>query len=294
MTRPSVLRRVAVIAVLTGAVATAANPVFVRLSDLEPVATAFHRMAWALPLMWLWVGLEPARGGRAHTPGWRDRSLLVLCGVFFAADLVALHFSIQLTLAANSILFLNAQPIYVVVAAWLLFGERVTARFAASAGVALLGAGLLVSQSMALGSGHVAGDALGVLAGLCYAGFILTASRLRAAYSSAMVNAWTCLVGCPLLLLAALFAGQTTLPGSGRGWLLMIGLGVVSQALGQGLIVWGLAHLRAGLSSIVLLAAPVSAALFAWWLLSEPLTIVQIGGMLIVLLGIQLAWRAAT
>ncbi len=293
MTVPRATRRLAVIAVLAGAVATATNPVFVRLSDLEPVASAFHRMAWALPLMWLWVFLEPARPVPARPHGWRDRALLVLCGVFFAADLVALHFSIQLTVAANSILFLNAQPIYVVAAGWLLFGERVSARFVTSAGVALLGAGIVVSQSLDLGREHVAGDALGVLAGLCYAGFILTASRLRALYSSATINAWTCLAGCPLLLLATLSAGQQVLPASTRGWLLMIGLGVVSQALGQGLIVWGLAHLRAGLSSIVLLAAPVSAALFAWWLLSEPLSVVQIGGMLIVLLGIQLAWRAA-
>ncbi len=233
--------------------------------------------------------MPPTRGN-----AWRDRTLLVLCGVFFAADLVALHFSIALTVAANSILFLNAQPIYVMVAAWLLLGERVTTRFALAAGVALLGAALLVSQSLELGGGHVAGDALGVLAGVCYAGFILTARRLRAAYSSATVNAWTCLAGCPLLLLASLFAGQGIVPGSTRGWLLMIGLGVISQALGQGLIVWGLAHLQAGLSSIVLLTAPVSAAIFAWLLLAEPLTPVQIGGMLIVLLGIQLAWRSTT
>ncbi|MDE2824482.1 MAG: hypothetical protein OXK79_13350, partial [Chloroflexota bacterium] len=50
----------------------------------------------------------------------RDLLLLVLCGVFFAADLAALHAAVNLTTAANAILFLNAQPIYVSVGAWLL------------------------------------------------------------------------------------------------------------------------------------------------------------------------------
>lgn len=294
----SSLRRWAVAALVLGTAATALNPVFVRLSDLEPAASAFHRMFWALPLMGAWLFQETRAKGAALVSASEapravhDRWLLVLCGLFFAADLTALHWSIRLTSAANAILFLNAQPLYVVFGAWLLFGERVSAKFLVGAGVAMAGAALMLGESAQFGGDRLLGDGLGIAAGIFYGGYILTASRLRARMSSAVINTWTCLIACLPLLAVALVAGQGLLPGSLEGWLLMIGLGVISQACGQGFIVWGMAHLTAGYAAVVLLLAPVSAAIFAWALLSEKLSGLQFAGILVVLGGIYTAHRA--
>jgi drug/metabolite transporter (DMT)-like permease len=287
-------RALATAAVVLGAVATASNPVFVRLSDVELVASAFHRMAWAIPVFWLWAWLS-----RRHKPreavafSRRDIALLFVCGAFFAADLVALHTSISLTNAANSILFLNAQPIYVVTAAWLLFGTRVSSRFILAAAIAMSGAVLLVWQSASFGRDHLLGDGLGVVAGLCYAGYILAAARLRNGRTSADINLWTCVVAAPILLLTALLLGQDILPETGRDWTLMIALGVISQACGQGLIVWGLAYLPSSFSSVALLVAPIAAAVFAQLVLDEILTGMQMLAMLVVLAGVYGAWRAS-
>ena len=315
--RPGTLAVLAAAGVVLGAVATSSNPVFVRLSDVPETASAFHRMAWALPAFAIWglvtgLGARRAGGGegsrapvaaqsrRSRRPARtfaipaesRDLLLLVLCGVFFAGDLAALHAAVNLTTAANAILFLNAQPIYVSVGAWLLFGERVGVRFAGAAALALSGAVVLTWTSLDFGAGHALGDFLGVIAGICYAGYILAASRLRASYSSLAINVATCLVGAPLLLAAALALGQPITPPTVNDWMLMIGLGVLAHACGQGLIVWGLAHLPAAFASVSLLVAPVSAAVFAWLLLAEPLGALQIAGMALVLVGVQLAWRA--
>ena len=316
-TGPGTVAALAAAAVVLGAVATSSNPVFVRLSDVPETASAFHRMAWALPAFALWglvSGLgargmpsggdrgpprarEPASSRRLRAGSWiprggRDRLLLALCGIFFAADLAALHAAVNLTTAANAILFLNAQPIYVSIGAWLLFGERIGSRFAGAAALAMIGAVVLTWTSLDLGGGHALGDALGVVAGVCYAGYILAASRLRADYSSLTINVFTCAVGAPLLLAAALATGQAIAPPTANDWLLMVGLGVVAHACGQGLIVWGLAHLPAAFASVSLLVAPMSAAAFAWLLLAESLGPVQLGGMALVLVGVQLAWRS--
>lgn len=285
----------AVTLLVIGAVATAFNPIFVRLSDLDPGGSAFHRMAWALPVLWLWAETEKRKTGNRETlherrPG--DRWLLALCGLFFAGDLTALHWSIELTAVANAILFLNAQPLYVIVGAWLLFGDRPTSKFVISAAIALTGMAVMVGQSADFGHGRLLGDALGIVAGVCYAGFILTASRLRGRYSSATINLWTCAIGAPFLLLWALGSGQSLIPVSFAGWGLVIALGVISQATGQGFIVTALAHLPAGFSSVALLSAPVAAAIFAWAFLDEPISIQQLAGMAIVLFGIYMAQRS--
>ncbi|NKB58557.1 MAG: EamA family transporter [Alphaproteobacteria bacterium] len=282
----------AVLALVVGASATALNPVFVRLTELDPSASAFHRMAWALPLMWGWVLVERPRDP-SNTPMKNDRWLLALCGLFFAGDLLALHWAIELTAVANAILFLNAQPIYVALGAWLLFGERISAGLAAGIAIGIAGAAMMVGTSAGFGGERLLGDGLGVVAGLCYAGYILTASRLRARFSSAVINAWTCAVATPVLLMAALMAGRTVIPGTLRDWMLMIALGVISQAAGQGFIVWALAHLPAGFSALALLSAPVAAALFAWVLLNEPISTTQLLGMSLVLAGVYAAFRAS-
>ena len=317
-TRPGTLAALAAAGVVLGAIATSSNPVFVRLSDVPETASAFHRMAWALPAFALWgfaAGLGTRRTGAGKGRGapvvaqrsrsrrlvrsigipteHRDLLLLVLCGIFFAGDLAALHAAVNLTTAANAILFLNAQPIYVSIGAWLLFGERVGPRFIGATALAMAGVVVLTWTSADLGAGHALGDALGVVAGVCYAGYILAASRLRSDYSSLVINIATCLVGAPLLLAAALATGQSVAPPTVDDWFLMIGLGVVAHACGQGLIVWGLAHLPAAFASVSLLVAPVSAAALAWLLLAEPLGLVQIAGMALVLAGVQLAWRTA-
>ena len=314
--RSGTLGVLAAVAVVLGAVATSSNPVFVRLSDVPETASAFHRMAWALPAFAVW-GLMGGIGARLMLAGRRrrvpagperphvrrrsgvfgipaeprDRLLLVLCGVFFAGDLAALHAAVNLTTAANAILFLNAQPIYVSIGAWLLFGQRMSVQFVGAAAIAMFGAAVVTWTSVDLGAGHALGDALGVVAGVCYAGYILAASRLRSDYSSLAINVATCVVGAPLLLAAALASGQSIAPPTVNDWMLMIGLGVLAHACGQGLIVWGLAHLPAAFASVSLLVAPVSAAVLAWLLLAEPLGPVQVAGMMLVLAGVQLAWR---
>jgi drug/metabolite transporter (DMT)-like permease len=91
----------------------------------------------------------------------------------------------------------------------------------------------------------------------------------------------------------ALASGETLLPQSASGWLTLLGLAWISHCAGQGLIAYSLAHLPAAFSSVSLLFQPVVAAIFAWILLSEPLTPLQMAGGAVVLVGIYLARRGS-
>src|SRR5262245_48527994 len=75
-------------ALVVGAIAMGASPIFVRLADVGPYASAFWRTALALPFLYAWMKLEDA--GRA--PAWPrlDRQL-VLCGLLFTGDLFFWH-----------------------------------------------------------------------------------------------------------------------------------------------------------------------------------------------------------
>jgi drug/metabolite transporter (DMT)-like permease len=96
-----------------------------------------------------------------------------------------------------------------------------------------------------------------------------------------------------ILLPVALASGETMLPAGARGWMVLLGLAWITHAAGQGLIMFALAHLPAAFSSVGLLLQPVLAAGFAWVLLTEPLSTLQIAGGAVVLAGIYLARRGS-
>jgi drug/metabolite transporter (DMT)-like permease len=287
--------RVAFIALLAGAIGIAFAPIFVRLSELGPSATAFHRLLLAAPFLWLWMGLDrrrPAATGRKPATA-RDYGWLVLVGLLFAADLGLWHWSIRLTSVANATLLANAAPIFVTLAGWLALGQRFTPVFLAGMAVALLGAVLLMGSSVTLGLDHLLGDGLGLATAVFYAGYILAVKKVRADFSTATVMAWSTAAGAIALLPLALISGESIIATTATGWGVLLALALLSHVGGQSLIAYALAHLPAAFSSVSLLLQPVAAALLAWLILSEALGLLQGLGGAVVLAGIAIARRGS-
>ena len=76
-----------------------------------------------------------------------------------------------------------------------------------------------------------------------------------------------------------------------NGWLVLLGLALVSHFAGQGLIAYAFGHLPASLTSLNLLLQPVFAAVLAWALLGQALGSHQLLGAAIVLGALFLANR---
>ncbi len=276
---------------LAGATAIAFAPIFVRLSELGPIATAFHRLFLALPVLWLWLSAQRGEGRAPRTV--REFLSLALAGLLFAADLAVWHWSIHLTSVANATLLANFAPVFVTFGAWLLFRERITVTFLAALALGLSGVAVLMGDSLSLDGRRLAGDGLGLLTAVFYGGYILAVSRLRRRFSTATIMAWSGSVTCLALLPVALMSGEEILPATAYGWGVLIALALISHAGGQSLIAYALAHLSAGFSSVSLLLQPVIAAFLAWVMLAEPLRHVQGLGAVIILLAIILARRGS-
>jgi len=281
-------------ALFGGAVGIAFAPIFVRLSDLGPSATAFWRLALALPPIWLWMTLE-RRGtvGPRQPSRISDYRWLIAAGLFFACDLAVWHWSIKLTSVANATLLANAAPIFVTLAAWLWFGERFTTTFILGTAAALAGAIVLTGTSFRLSVQHLLGDALGLLTAIFYAGYILAVKELRDDFSTATILTWSGAVSAAALLPIALLSGEGLVTLTTRGWAVLVGLALISQVGGQGLITYALAHLPVAFSSVGLLLQPAVAAVLAWIILGEPVGLWQAIGGAIVLAGIVLARRGS-
>ncbi len=286
--------RLALNALFLGALGIAFAPIFVRLSQVGPVATAFWRLLLALPALFLWMQLEGRGLDAPRRPASRSDYLrLIAAGLFFAGDLAIWHWSIRFTSVANATLLANFAPIFVALGSWLFLRQRVSLTFVLGMGIALAGTVFMVGQSYTLSAQHLWGDALGLVTAMFYAGYLLSVKELRREFSTATIMTWSGAVSCLVLLAVTLLSGEGLLPSSAAGWWVLLGLALVSHFGGQSLIAFALAKLPAAFSSVGLLVQPVAAAVFAWLILSEALNPWQALGGALALAGVFVARRAS-
>ena len=285
------MRGLSLLALFAGAIFIALSPIWVRVSDVGPTASAFWRVALAIPLLWTLFALN-SKGQKTLD---KNRILpLLAAGTAFAGDLAFWHWSIQYTSVANSTLLANLAPIFVTLAGWVLYRQSVTRTFLVGMVAAIAGMFILVGPNFAIGGTRLAGDALGALTAVFYAGYMLSIKSARdAGASTARLMAWSTTITAVALLPVALLSPQPMLPQGAQGWTILVGLALVTQILGQGLIAYAFAHLPASLSSVSLLIQPVMAALFAWALFGEAIGAAQFVGGAVVLAGIWLAKRGS-
>jgi drug/metabolite transporter (DMT)-like permease len=286
--------RLPLLALFLGASAIGFAPIFMRLSESGPISTAFWRLALAAPVLWLGVWLSRQQSSAPARPLSRtDQKLLIGAGFFFAADLFVWHLSLEYTSVANATLLPNMAPVFVTLGAWLIFRQRITRTFLLGMALAMMGAALLIGQSLNVSNDQLLGDMLALGTAVFYAGYILSTKHLRERVAALTVMAWSSTVCGLLLLPAALLMGEQFVPLTAVGWLVLLGLAWVSHVSGQGMIVFSLAALPATFSSVSLLWQPVMAAMLAWLLLDETLVPLQLLGGVIVLAGIFIARRGS-
>ena len=285
------MRVPALFALFAGATCIALSPIWVRVADVGPTASAFWRVALAVPLLWFLLFASEKRQQEQNPLHWK---FMLPAGIAFAGDLAFWHWSIQFTSVANSTLLANLASIFVTLAAWVLWKQRPSGTFLAGLAAALAGIALLVRASLGYSPTTLFGDGLGVVTAMFYAWYLLSVKAIRDGGASTLyLMAVTTTITALILLPVAIASGEALFPETGAGWLTLLGLAWISHAAGQGLIAYALAHLPAAFSSVGLLSQPVMAAVFAWLLLGEGLSAFQIVGGAVVLVGIYIARRGS-
>ncbi len=276
---------VALAALVLGAVAMGASPLFVRMADVGPFASAFWRTALALPFLALWALTE--RG--ALSPGaLRNRSVW-LSGILFAGDLFFWHLAILATTVANATFLATTAPLFVVAGAWFLLGERIQSRGIAGLALCLLGGTALVGHSYGFAPERLTGDTYGIVTALFFAGYMLALRAARRNVPAGTLSFISAAITTVILFVVACALEPRLLPQSAHGWTMLIALALISQVAGQGLLTIALGTLPAPFSSLVIFLEAVAAALFAWIVLHETLEPMQWLGGAMILAGIWFA-----
>lgn len=246
-----------VLAALGANMALAFGPLFVRLADVGPVAAGFWRLALAAPLLVI-AGFFARGGYRGSAP---LLGVLAIGGIAFAADLGSWHLGIRQTTLANATLFGNSATLIFPIYGFLIARAWPTRSQAFALLIAAAGGGLLMGRSYSASPEHLVGDLLCVFAGVLYAIYFIAMARAREGLGSVQVLALSTVAGLLPLLGAAALLGETIWPNN---WGPLILLALLSQLIGQGLMIYALGVLPPLVIGIALLVQPVVAAIIGW------------------------------
>lgn len=287
-----VSKRAALFALLCGALALGFSPIFVRWSDLDAIVSAFYRAFLAVPVLGLIVYAQHRRGVLTRL-SWRHHRWLMLAGFFFAGDLAFWHSSVNLTSVANATLFATSTPIWMALFIVLVLRESIGRDFVIALFLCVLGAVILMHESISLNPQQFLGDVLGLMTALFLTAYILSVKRLRRDCSTSQLMFWTSLWTSMFLLPVAYVSGGTLYAQSTNGWLVLLGLALLTHIVGQGAFAYAMASLSARFTSMGMLLEVVTAAFCGWLLLAETLSLWQCLGGAVIVLGIWSARRSA-
>jgi drug/metabolite transporter (DMT)-like permease len=240
-------------------------------------------------------------------PG-HDIRLGIFAGVFLAIHLATWIYSLEFTSVASSAALVTTNPLWIALAVFFLFGERLSrntliglaAALAGSVLVAFSDGGVLVIEAGPMiqfnwqnlltpaGKADTAllGDGLALVGAFMASAYLLVGRNLRTRLST-MAYVWLVYTAAMVTLVGfSLLAGP---PLFGYTWLVYLWiflLAIGPQLVGHTSFNWALAHLSTTFVALSILGEPIGSAIFAYFLFGETFAPIQLVGFVLLLAGI--------
>ena len=271
-----------------GVVAISCAAVLVRLAAAPPLAVAAGRLAIGSLILLPWALLRHRSEFLSlvvnHT--W----LVALAGLFLAVHFAVWVVSLSLTSVASSVVLVTSSPIFVALASYVAFGERLRRATFVGIGLCIVGALVIGYGGWSVGPEALKGDVLALLAALAMAGYLLVGRRLRPTvgllpYATAVFS-----VAAVVLVFAAAVSGTPVAGYETNTYLMILLLALIPLLIGHMSLNWALRFLPATMVTVAVLGEPVGATLLAIPILSEVPTTGEIGGAVLILAGIAVAF----
>lgn len=211
---------------------------------------------------------------------------LGLLGVTLMSSLY--HLSITFLPANVAALVFSCNPVFVVLFAPLLLPEKITVRKLSAATLCLLGIAVLARDRT--DGVSLTGLLLMLAAIIIFALYTVLFKKMTPRTGALPITAVAGLIGGLCILpIAFQFEGFPLATYGAADWWGMAYLSLVGTALGYFLFIYGIGHVEAGIGSMAFFLKPFLAALFAWMILDEELTLPLLIGGSVILCGMGVA-----
>ena len=264
------------IALAVGISALSLSAMFVRWADAPGPMTGFYRLLISTLLLTPFF----LRQQKQLTPIDKKYLYLPLAGgILTAFDFAFWNSSLKFTTAANATLLGNTAPLWVALAALLVFREKLKGIFWVGLGLALMGAALVMGSDFLTHPTLGLGDMMASIAAIFYASYQLVTQRGRV-HIDPFRYAWLVGVSATIGMLIMNLVLENPFTGfSTQTWVIFFLTAIVSQMIGYLAITYALGHLPAFIVAPTMIVQPILTAILAIPLLHEiPSATQWIGG----------------
>ena len=268
---------------------SAAAPLIKSCTDAPAVVIAAARLGIASCLLLPAAGL--VRGRRVWQVPPSAGKYIILAGVFLAAHFLLWMTSLKYTSVVSSVVIVTTNPMFVGIASYFLFKERI--RRGLVVGIVLaFGGGALIALADTRtphGGSSLYGDLLALGGAVMASCYWLAGRKVRS-----QVDALTYVTGV-YAVAAVILVGTMLALGHGFGgyrnetYVYFVLLAVVPQLLGHSAFNWAIKHISATRIAVFILGEPIGAGILAYAFLEESVGRLQGLGSGLILLGIVLA-----
>ena len=269
---------------------------YAQADGVPSLAIAAWRMTMAAIVLSGVVAVNARARQQIATCSTGHYGLALAAGIFLALHFASWIASLRYTSVASSTALVTTNPVWIALASWLLFKEKLGSWLIVGITAAVGGSMLIFLSDVSAGAGSVGtnpvlGNSLALIGSLTVCAYLLIGRRLRRTMSL-LPYVFLVYSAAALVLLASAALSATLLSGySNLAWICLAGLALGPQLLGHSGINWSLKHIPATFIAIAILGEPVSAALMAWGIFGEGFAPLQLAGFALLLAGIYIASR---
>lgn len=265
------------------------SAIFVKMTGLPGVLSAYYRVAIALTILLpIWIIRQFAYPEKRVSLFNKQILLALLGGIFFGLDLTFWNTAIMKGSASIATVLANFAPIWVALGAWLLWKNKPSKRVWIGTATAMTGIFCILDFKQLQQAQISWADTLALVASFFYAIYLLTTQEVRKKLDTFSFMTFATLGSTILLAFSAYSAGISLALPPSTTWPALIGLGLITHVIGWMAINYALGFIPSTIASVSLLSQAVWTAIFGYLVLSEHLPLHQWIGGGIVLVGIWL------
>ncbi|MER2047733.1 MAG: DMT family transporter, partial [Solibacillus sp.] len=274
------------IPIIIGVISVSLSAIFVKLSSADAGVIAFYRMLFSIMIMLPWFLMKYKNEIKVLSK--RDWIFSSIAGVFLSFHFILWFESLNYTSVASSTVLVTMQPLFAFIGTYLFFKEKITLQTFIAGGIAILGSVLISWGDFKISGTALYGDILALIACALITGYLLFGQDVRKRLSLVTYTMVVYSVSTVTLFFYIIVKGESFGPYPAIDWMWFILLAIIPNLLGHNLFNWVLKWTSTNVISIAILFEPVGAALLAMFIFNEYLTVSQIVGGLVVILGIML------
>ena len=262
------------------------SAILVKIADISGFGSGFYRMLiGTIGIIPVWIYFRKPITDRDGV------KIAIICGILFACDIALWNTSIMLSKATISTLLANLAPVWVGIGSLLFMKEKPSRIFWIGTFISILGVTIIIGLNQVLQANLNFGNVLAIIASMFYGAYLITVRKGRNtldtfSFTTISMIASTVVLGFICLVTVTPLWGFST-----TTWLALGTLGIVPQLLGWLAINQALGHIKPTAASVTMLSQTAFTAVFSVLILGEILTIHEIGGAVVVLVGIYLVNR---